>query len=127
MRFIFAIGSILDTRRPEVSRPLITPNSGKIPLAHFLLLKSPAQQRILFDLEMVQPRSLASAVGGKDQLAEIGDSAHSLTNCSAVPVVNSLVFEGKPREAAKRLAVNSQGRQPLGTVRKNRSALQGRQ
>ena len=61
---------------------------------------------------MVQPRSLASAVGGKDQLAEIGNSAHALTNCSAVPVVNSLAFEGKAREAAKRLAVNSQGVSP---------------
>jgi hypothetical protein len=101
----------------------------KIPLAHFLLLKSPAQQRILSDREMSQPRprSLASAVGGQDQLAEIGNSAHALTNCLAAAVVNSLALQGKPREAAKRLAVNSQGRQPLGTVRKNRLALQGRQ
>jgi len=53
---------------------------------------------------MVHPCPLTSSAGGKDQLAEIGNSAHALTNCSAVPVVNSLAFEGKPREAAKRLA-----------------------
>ena len=126
MRFIFAIGSILDTRRPEVSRPLITPNSGKIPLAHFLLLKSPAQQRILLDLEMVQPRSLASAVGGKDQLAKIGDSAHSLTNCSAVPVVNSPFFEGKPLKPRSGWQSIARGVSPWKRC-EDRLALEGRQ
>jgi hypothetical protein len=67
---------------PSPIAPWDAANRDRVDVAHFLLLKSPAQQRILFVLEMVQLGSLASAVGGKDQLAEIGNSALALTNCS---------------------------------------------
>jgi hypothetical protein len=70
---------------PSSSSPVAVWNAAnrdRIDVAHILLLKPPAQQCILFGLEMVQFGSLASAAGGKDQLAEIGNSALALTNCS---------------------------------------------